>query len=280
MRAFVFLAGGLVACNAITGLSDDYHLATAPGAPDASPVDDRDADGAASSLPPPDAATDSDALAPPFCAGQGGPNTFCTDFEDTAAAPPAFGWDANGFERNGGDFAVEGGVGRDGSRGLRVRATADGGASLKVSLWKTLPGPTSAAMSELELRFAFRIASSTMDYAALATFAFPQQNGLSTFGLGWYGDYLDTSSPPQPGDVSRFLGGVGTWHAGRVTMTREANGTTYALVTAIDGTIVDRKAGLSIGAPTSVQVRLGAYYTSIQPGALDLAFDDVVATRK
>jgi hypothetical protein len=110
----------------------------------------------------------------------------------------------------------------------RARATADGGASLKVSLWKTLPGPTRAAptsaeMSALEPRFAFRIASSTLDYAALAT---------------------------------------------------------YALVTAIDRTVVDRKAGLSIGTPTSVQIRRSACDTSIQPGALDVAFDDVVATRK
>lgn len=279
-RLVIALAAFLAACNALTGLDDEFRLATTAGAEAGTP------DPAEAAAPDVDArAPGDDARAPDAgdagtCAAFTAPGTFCTDFEDTAVGPPAFGWDPSGGERNGGDIAVEPGVGVGGSRGLRARATADGGASLKVSLWKTLPGPTNMRMDELELRFAFRIASSTMDYAALATFAFPQTNNLLTFGLGWYGDHLDTSSPPGPKDPTTFAGGVGAWHAGRVTMTRDATSGTYTLQTAVDGAVVDTKPGLSIGAPTSVQIRLGAYFTSVAPATLDVTFDDVVATRK
>ena len=282
MRACVFVLGTtLAACNALTGLSDDYRLA--PEIAEGDGGTGVGGDGGTSPVAPDGAPLPEGGEAGPggrFCATVSDPNAFCADFEDPSLAAPAFGWDPAGFERNGGDVAVETGVGKDGSRGLRARATADGGASLKVALWKTLPGAVSSAMSHLELRFDFRIASSTMDYAALGAFAFPQQGGgLPVFGLGWFGDYLDTTSPPGAGDANRYSGGVGAWHAAKLTLDRAANGT-YDLELFVDGTVVDRKSGLSIGTPTAVQVRFGAYFTSTSPGAVDVAFDDVVATRK
>ena len=270
----------LAACNALTGLADDYRLAPGLASPDGGPSNGDDGGAATAPDGGPRADGGEAGAAGTFCATLGDPGAFCADFEDPGLTGPAFGWDPTGFERNGGDVTVEAGVGKDGTRGLRARATADGNASRKVALWKTLPGPVSSAMSHLELRFDFRIASGAMDYAALGAFAFPQQGGgLPVVGLGWFGDYLDTTSPPGAGDPNRFSGGVGAWHAAKLTLDRAANGT-YDLELVLDGTVVDRKAGLSVGTPTSVQVRFGAYFTSTSPGAIDVTFDDVVATRK
>lgn len=283
MRARFLLAAtaALAACNAITGLSDDYHLAATTGGEDAG----SDARGDGAVVAPdgapvsPDAATP-DAPATAFCALHASA-TFCADFEDPSLAAPAYGWDSTGYEKNGGDFGVEPGIGKDGTRGLRFRATADGGASLKVALWKTLPGTGPTTTAEYDLDFDFRIAgNSVMDYAALASFSFPVPGDLYNVGLGWYGDYFDTTSPPNPGDVNRLTEGPGAWRHGRVVLTREPSVTTYALETSIEGAVIDKKAGLSFATATSAQVRVGAYFTSKTSGSIDVVFDNVVAVRK
>ncbi len=269
-RAILALAFALGACNALTGLSDDYRLAT--GA-DGSPPEGIES-GAAEAGPSVPTDGGSEAAPGSFCA-QWPNSAFCTDFEDQGLTAPNFGWDEK--ERNGGDFAIEPGVGKDGSRGMRFRATADGGASLKVAIWKNVPGTSPSTSKRYDLRFDFRIAESTMEYAALATFAFPQQAGLATFGLGWYGDYLDTTSPPQPGDTNRLNASPGPWHTGRVLLAKDANTQLWALEVAVDAKVIDQKSGLSVGSAATAQIRLGAYFTSVKAGFLDVVFDNVVA---
>ena len=150
---------------------------------------------------------------------------------------------------------------------------------MKVSLWKTLAGglPTTTAL--YELRFDFHVRASTMDYAALATVAFPVQNNLLTYGLSWYGDHFDTSSPPGPGDPDRLTEGPGLWHTGTLRLERGDAGT-YTLDVALDGVRIDEKTNLSLGTATTAQVRIGAYFTSVTPSSIDVVFDNVVATRK
>jgi hypothetical protein len=269
----------LAACNAITGLSEEYRIA--PTAPDSGATGETD--GASTSdtgLPVRPDSGSPDGAPGSFC-DTAATGAFCTDFEDPTLAAPAFGWDTAGFEKTGGDFAIEPNVGKNGSRGLRFRVKTTGGSSMKVSLWRTFEGAAPALTNRYELRFDFKIAASTMDYAAIATMAFPQQaGGLLTAGLAWYGDYLDTSSPPNPGDANRFNAAPGSWHAGKVVLTKEPAAATFALEVAVDDVVVDRKAGFAVGNAASAQIRVGGYFTSLPAADLDIVFDNVVAERK
>ncbi len=277
MRALLASVAALGACNAITGLSEEYRLT--PTAPDGGAIGTETDAGADATSAGSDAAVDGAPAS--FCGALVAPGAFCTDFEDPTLAAPAFGWDATGFEKTGGEFGIEPGIGKDGSRGLRFRVTTTGGASMKVSLWRTFAGAGPAETNRYELRFDYRIAASSLEYAALATIAFPQAGGgLLTVGLAWYGNYYDTSSPPSPGDATRFNAAPGTWHAGKVLLTKEPAASTFALELSVDGTVVDRKAGVSAGNATAAQIRIGSYFTSLPAGNLDIVFDNVVAERK
>lgn len=282
MRTRALLASVVVlgACNAITGLSEEYRLS--PTATDGGPVGNG-GDGATIGADASSGGIDAtpDGAPSSFCDALVAPGAFCTDFEDPTLAGPAFGWDATGFEKTGGEFGIEPGTGRGSSRGLRFRVTTNGSASMKVSLWRTFAGAGPASTNRYELRFDYRIAASTLDYAALATIAFPQGGGgLLTAGLAWYGDYYDTSSPPSPGDTTRFNAAPGSWHTGKVVLTKEAPASTFALELTVDDTVVDRKAGVSAGNATAAQIRVGGYFTSLAAGNLDIVFDNVVAERK
>jgi hypothetical protein len=264
------------ACNALTGLGDDYHLAG----------DDDDAgtppsDGAAGhdARPLADAADAADASATAFCDGQTEPFHFCDDFESTTGNPP-FDWD--GHEAIDATLAIADGAGKGGSRGLRAHAepgSADGD-SAKASLWRTIADGPAQGYGHYELSFEFEIEEDTLEYGALGVFAFQQAMGapLRSAGVASYARRLDVTDPPGVLDSQR-VADQGGWHTARITLDRPDGGSGYDLVVAVDGTVVEALAGYDVGSGPSVEIRIGAFFTSKGPGAIKVVLDNVLVRR-
>jgi hypothetical protein len=276
----------LVACNAISGLDDDYRVgpasvhveggapAPAPPPPPPPPASAPVADASA----PLDASLDAtreagapDAVAS-FACPTGAP--FCDDFEDAAKMAPSFGW-----TRSDGLPNVLPSIGDNGTRGLSAKATA-GGASAKVALWKTVRSGFDDG-KRMTASFAVKIVSASIDYAVVAAI---QLNALE-YGLAVYsnascpggGLCLDENAPSGSHDFGGAAPVVlGKWYHVDVVVTR--TGTAYGGKVVLDGatTLDDRATGaLPAGAAVAVEVGAGVFYTG-PAGTTETVVDDVV----
>lgn len=280
-RALVGVIALLVACNAISGLDEDFVLAPFDaGSSDV--LDAKAADGSTnddSSLPdvvandaPADAGP-SDAFS---CdAGDGANVFFCTDFETDAS------WTASELAEGSVTFELEAGVG--GSRGMHAHVN-DAGVSRRAALWKQITGTDAKTYTHYDVSFDFMIASKTFNYSALGIFALTQPadgGGLRYYGAAAFGDRMleEIDDPPQfVPDKSGIIDTYGTWHRASMSLDREASGT-YAATLRIDGTLVDTRTGFDFGAPQTAELRIGILFTSTARGTMDLYVDNVLVNR-
>lgn len=278
---------GLLACNAIVGLDRDYEVAAGvveAGSPEASDDGATPAQGDGGIVGP-DGSTPLEGGAASFCQDAGSA-VFCDDFEDGPTASP-YGWE---YEENvmdpnvpdAGSTAIVAGAGVKGTRALRVRVNA-GPESRKVALWKAM-GPTLAQRYTVD--FDFKIEDRTLAYVVLGGLAFPQSSGgMPFYGLAAYQPgggglaKLDVSTPPgtQSGLAVDATQG---WHHATVTLERQDGGSRYARKLEVDGLEVDGNLEIDARTPIGVELRLGAFFTSLNGGTIQVDFDDVLVRRQ
>jgi hypothetical protein len=218
--------------------------------------------------PPRDTAPD--AAPPPlgtpgFCAREAKPFVACWDFDGVPA-----GGDPGFTSKLGApiDVAVEGE-----SHVLRISVPSVGGP--KVTFVERDLAPMAPFASVFDVRFAFSVRSTSLDYAAFAAFFLTAPAALQSkfVGAASYGkgnkldmlanDLSAATVPAQPGAM---------WHSARIRVvgqTGSVHGTT-----AIDGIAVGDEM-LAVDR-VSVDLRLGVYFTSTEVGTAEVVFDEIV----
>jgi hypothetical protein len=270
-------AAALFACNAITGLSEDYRLAgasgeagagDAPSAGDGPPTDD----GAS----PTDATpTDAPPDAPPPtgpCADAGPTTLFCADFDDPKLAAPDWGFTTHDTES--GAVAVVPGIGKGGTRALRATASTAGG-SRQAALVLKLAG---LPLAHYDLRFDVYVKTTTLDYLVVGMLGFDQTQSGPYYGLAEHnGGLFDVSMPPKSSDGVGVTDDHAKFHEALLTIDRNDGGAGYHAVMRVDGTLVDEIASFAGGAGTKpVEIRVGAFYTATGAGTAEVVIDNVV----
>lgn len=280
-RAPVVAVAVLVACNAISGLDEDFVLAPIDGGADA--LDATTSDGASD-----DGALGPDGAAPDAPPGDAGPSdafscdaadatnlAFCADFETDAS------WTDEELLEGTVAFELDAGVG--GSRGMHAHVD-DAGVSRRAALWKRISGPDAKTYAHYDVAFDFMIQTKTFPYAALGIFALTQPaggGGLRYYGASSYGDRTleEVDDPP---DIVPNKDGItdtyGTWHRALIALDREGAGT-YAVSLRIDGAVVDQRTGFDFGDAQTAELRIGILFTSTSAGTMDLFVDNVLVHR-
>lgn len=281
-RAIVVLVAALVACNAISGLDEEFVLVPfdggADGSVDATATDGASNDGTSTtdvttSDSPTDGGGPSDAFS---CdAGDGANVAFCTDFETDAS------WTDSELDEGTVAFELDAGLG--GSRGMHAHVN-NATISRRAALWKRISGPDAKTYTHYDVAFDFMIAGKTFPYAALGVFALTQPaggGGLRYYGPASFGDKtLDVVDDP-PDIVPDKIGVVGVdgaWHHAFMALDREGAGT-YAVSLRLDGTTVDTRTGFDFGDAQTAELRIGILFTSTAAGTMDLYVDNVLVHR-
>ena len=295
LAGVVLVAIALAACNAITGLANDYRLpgddggdgAEAGATPDGSTIDDsssgtdRQVDGADGSD---GGAKDADAnppdAAPTFCSDAGANVAICTDFEETN---PLAKWDNGGtggqIKGGNGSISVIAGMGVGGSKAYRAIAS-DALTDRTVALWKAISNvPT--ANARYTASFAFLIKKKTIDYGVLAALGFiPSFSPY--YGLAIYPttNKLDQSDPPAPSGGLMADGMLEVWHAATITFERiGATGPSFNSKLVVDGITVDELRPIDSTGAASTELRIGFLFTSTDSDEAEIYYDNVLVTR-
>ena len=259
----------IAACNAISGLDADYEIDSTPTTivPDAQPAD--------GSQNPDDAGPTPDAEVGGFCPSS---NVFCEDFENTPATSP-FGWTRH--ETIAGTPDVLTGDGFESPRALHATA-APVGSSAKVVIWRTVEGGLPPGET-LTVDFRFRVKSTSIDYVVVAAVQLNNREyGLAVYrnpACGGAGTCLDENDPMGGhAFVGSFQYAPGTWYRGRIVVTR--SGESFSGKVFVDDNALDDRTAdaLPPGAPRSVEVGFGAFYTGAS-GVTETDIDNVVVTR-
>lgn len=281
MRALVTLActcAAVAACNAITGLGDDYVLVGVDGGAEDAVTGDGSA--GADGGPGGDADVSGDAASdgaqPVFSCddGPGGQVLFCSTFDPA----PQF----DGEEQQGGTVTISATGGKDGGAALHAHAN-EGSVSRKANKWIRVAGLDAALYQHYEVAFDFRIANRTLSYAAIGVLAFPQPvSGLPYYGAAVHDDApyarLDVvdngAAGMTPGGAAVEDKPAGTWH--HAFMTFDKNGGTYDLSLSIDGQQVDTHQGFDVLSAQGAELRIGILFGDTSAGVIDVFVDDVV----
>lgn len=267
-----------VACNAITGLGDDFVLAPPDGGgsdvgvspSDAAIVDD--GSNAVDSAVDADAAAASDAFT---CDADAGSNVvLCNDFETDAA------W--NGSELVDGTITFDLDAGPGGTRAMHAHVSS-ASTSRRAALWGRVAGADAKSFAHYDVAFDFMVASKTINYAAVGVLAVPQNPGgnLPYYGLASFSDKTLDVVDDQPRIVPDGIGLVdtyGTWHHAKMTFDRNGGGT-YDVTLVVDATNIDVPRTLDFGDAATAEVRIGILFTSTDSGEMDLFVDNVLARR-
>jgi hypothetical protein len=276
-RPLLAVAAVLVACNAISGLDEDFVLAPLDGgtSTDATIGDGATGDGSPTSdVVTSDVPTDagpSDAFS--CTSGDAANVVFCTDFETDAA------WTDSELAEGTVAFELDAGFG--GTRGMHAHVN-DAGISRRAALWRRLTTTDAKTYVHWDVSFDFMIAGKTFPYAALGVFALTQPadgGGLRFYGPASFGDKtLDAVDDPPDivPDRNGVIGQDGTWHRAYVTLDREGASGTYALALTIDGMPVDNRTGFDFGTPQTAELRIGILFTSTAAGTMDLYVDNII----
>jgi predicted small secreted protein len=279
--ALATAAALIIACNAITGLGEDYALA--PGGGDAEPTDDAPSaedgatgDGGIGLVEAGDGGGPDGGGPITFScdAGAGGEVLFCTDFESPVT------WD--GDEQSGGTWAVTVDAGRDASRALHAHANDAIGVSRKANVWKSLALTDADDYRHYEVFFEFRVANKSLSYAALGILAFTQP----VVGLPYYGLAVHPGAPypkldvvsngaMQPDNDAGRDQPLESWHRCFMTFDKQASGT-YDLALFVDDQLVDARSDFDVLDPQSAELRIGILFGDTNPGTMDVYIDNVV----
>ncbi len=262
----------LAACNALSGLDEDFVLKTSPTVPDDAAVTNEggiaDAGADASDA---EAAGDASATWCPTNAA------WCEDWDERTSA-----WDRD--ETTFGTLSVEAGQGIGGSKALHAHVN-DASVSRKVVRWRAL-GTSVPTGTRVWLTFAFRIASTSIDYGVIGALQANNTNqGRTEYGLALYegcpGSCLDENNPSEEG-LHPFLAqttyGLDRWHRAEISV--ERNGGIYTGTVKVDGKPVDTNGFTYWGTPQEpsiVEVGIGAFFTSADQGTADVYVDEIAA---
>ncbi len=316
--AIAMTIGALAACNAIAGLDDDYVLAdsgiplpsdkdgssggseTSSGSDGSSSGDDGSVDGGKDAAKPPaDASAPLDCTNPPGL--EHGDVLFCDNFEDTTGTPANnFGWTST--LQTGGAPTVEAAIGRNGTRGLRAKATTSSTTSVSTGLKKSIPLDFPLS-STYWLSFYFSVKSVGIDYSAIGAIqlATGGRTNASEHGVGVYNNAVSVQCPNDGGppcynendqipghkhDAFRAVHvETDRWYYAEVFVTRNANGAEYAGKVVVDGQTIKTHttSALLDGGPTGspVDFIVGVFYSgTTNPQSTEVIIDDVVVRQQ
>lgn len=274
-------AVGLFACNVITGLSDDFKVASSElDAGDDGPIGSGDDSGPDHDGTMPD-------VAPPkpdagaFCndAGlgtEGSGVVFCTDFESVDASDPNLGWSKHDTSTNCSVTLHEDG-GVLGTRALRAYA-GDAGGSRKAALVKSFPALPGAFY---ELTFSFRVKAIDFTYSVVGLVGFNVDLTNNYYGLAEHNkNAFDVSSPPGTPDGT-YLAADNAWHTAKIRLSgvNDAGGGSYNGTIFVDGTFVDAFNGLPSGNQPA-EIRVGAFFTATAVGVAEVYVDNVILVQR
>jgi hypothetical protein len=281
-RLALFAFAALAACNAITGLSDDFRLASAPL--DAGGDDDAPAEPPPPPPPPGDDAGDSGSTpdapieAGAFCTDAGALSAdsgvvFCTDFEGNDP-PPTYGWSATDLVEGG--VTVGAGYGVGGTHGMRAFA-ANMPTSRHAALVETFAGVPSA---HYDLSFSFEVKGTpAFSYFVVGLVGFNVAGSSNYYGLAEHNEsLLDISTPPGATDNIGVTDPHDVWHTAVIALDRRDGGATYDGTITVDGTVVDTYSGLGTNNKPA-EVHVGVFYSSTEPGTAEVWIDNVVVHR-
>lgn len=272
---------GLVACNIIAGFESDYVVGGSSGTASEAGTDGPSSDGPTDPDAKTDASTDApvEAQAPFRCTGSDAAyRVFCDDFEETTGAPFKF----EKFDATT-DATVALTTRSADSRALKIEMVNTTGTSALAWLSRVAVAGNPRDAAHYELDFDVKVAEPTLDYAALA---------ILTFSAG--ADREHGVAIERPSSLGRLQPQTGarvvtnapeSWHHCHVTLDREASGTTFRRQIEITNLDTGMKVGVDgdggttgLSSPTAggVELRLGAFNSAPNAGAIKAEFDNVV----
>ncbi len=290
LTALALGALGLGACNAITGLGDDYVLERGDGGTtptgDANqgldgPIEGSTLDGGDSSTTPDADAGDGGPLLP-FCQrpentlqAAGGPALFCTDFELATGSPYGF----TSVSLLNGTLAIDPTGGVNGSKGLRAKIT-DATGSRRAFVEKDFPQMLDS-FKHYEYSFAFAVKTASTVDSALGALGINGATGYRYAGVSLYNtgsapNVVDISDPPGGNDGTGVLAAVDQWHTATLVYDVPDGGVTPKLTVKVDGNPVALQTTAFTGTSTPIFILLGAFFTPTSAGTVDVVLDDVV----
>ncbi len=273
--AFALGTAAMAACNAITGLGEDFVLAPPDASTEATTSDaPASADGAAEDGAPPDAPTLVDAAKDALDCDAAN-IVFCTDFETDAS------WNASELKNGTVSFELDAGLGN--SRAMHAHID-NVQVSRRAALWKRISAADAKTYAHYDIAFDLRIAQKSVDYAALGILAITQQGDLPYYGVAAYTDppverfdVID-DTPRIVGDGTGVEDGTGAWHHVYMTYDRQDAGT-YAVEIFVDGVSVDKRSPFDFGDAQTAELRIGILFTTADMGTMDLYVDNIVVRR-
>lgn len=279
----------LLACNAITGLSDDFSLA-APGQTDGDVDGSVDgADGSESDAGSDGTvAPDADAQPSDFCtaaaADAGSTFAYCTDFEVedlTGLVQATVDVDAGA----GGTVAIVRTGGKGGSSALEATIPQGAGDRRRAIVRiNAFPGQLASGSSHFEIDVDVSFAAaSDLNYMALATLAFTSGSEISPpeLGCGALGgnDGLLINTPITD---AGFPFAPNEWNHVHVVVDVSADKATFVGNLLVNGTSFTSATSWPASAVGSrrPEVWLGVYNTSSNNGGAQVRFDNLVVKRR
>ena len=290
LGALAALTAALVACNAISGLDDDYQLDPGP-ADDASAEGGGDGaipDGGADTSPPSDVdapdAADPDAGLDCEKPPPGPPDAtvvHCDNFDDPTEVGPTYGWTRH-QNTSGAPTLEDGGYV---ARGLRANVTTGATAPPQgwvTSLWKRITNGVPDG-KQLTMRFRFKATSAEIGYSVIGAVQLNSleyglalyRNGQCPNGVSCIDENDGHGGHPNASFASSVPFMANHWYLVEINVRRA--GTTFSGKVVVDGvTVHDGANVLPPGLAPQVEVGVGAFF-SANNGSADIVVDDVIA---
>ncbi|AKU96792.1 hypothetical protein AKJ09_03456 [Labilithrix luteola] len=285
--------GGLVACNALTGLSDDYRLgqldsadgAVPPGPDGTSPTDSSTND----VVTPNDGGTDSGRTYDgSFCeeAFKEASVIACSDFEsdDPLAWKSAAVRITKSISTVGGNPAgnieVKDNAGPDGSRAL-VFSLAPLKAQRELFVgYETVDDAKNFTGFELTADVLLELETNKVEYAEVFQLTFPVSSDTSIvngYGGASYAGVFGTVAPPASAGLPTVNGA--DWKALKTTVTGSSTSSFSGKFFVKDQDVSSGNPTVSIRAGAVARGLLGIYHTSNEAYGMKVTFDNVILRR-
>lgn len=213
----------------------------------------------------------------PFCAQQRANDSTvkrCLDFDDaTSNVPPTFGFeiltskteDPSSFT----DLATS--PVTTGAKSLRIGFDTTGGASRQVAgYFPALEGNGFASKPRVTFDVDVSVDKLSIDYAAIAELQLIGDPPCTSIDIGFAVNPDSVVRVDQPATVLAPLTLGGTMHLRGVVSLSDSKSELF-----INGTSVASSPIITIGC-TFIKMRVGAFYTSLNPGVVDSRFDQLV----
>jgi hypothetical protein len=293
----------LAACNAISGLDQDYELTEgSSGSTSSSGGDGQATDGGPieeatdGEVTPDGPKPDVDGAPPPVdCNGAVVPGAlFCWNFDKGDGL--GGGWTQ---ETVSGSANLELAPGNAGAgQALRARVDGNGNSSAKAALIRTISTKSWASGQTLTLKLNLKIVTASTDYAAFGVFEFgtppPTEHGLAFYSGGAQCPggvpCLDENEPVHRPDHTMDLTGatplaarINKWMPAEVSLTwTSGGGGNFAGKVKVDGLTLDDRATNAMPStaapPQSVVLRVGVFFAGAAAQPNEVFIDDIVVT--